>query len=150
MGRVILGILMLSLLGSAEIKVRCSRCTAGKEKLRCDYYVGQKGEKSHQDQCRIYAEYVDVDGAHAKAARYYLLAGDPGRAMVAARKALEQGQEYGREFLAIALWIEGRRDEALEEMARFKEHVPGHDYLQRDLKEIGRLYPEAKLELSPL
>jgi hypothetical protein len=131
---------------SAEIRAACSGCSIGKEKLQCDYYVAQRGDKSRQKECRIYAEYVDIDGAYPKAAWYYLLAGDPEKALEAVRKGLEQGREYGREFLAIALWISGKREEARRELATFRRKVPDHAYLKRDLETIGRLYPKAELE----
>ena len=131
---------------SAEIRVACSGCSIGKEKLQCDYYVAQRGDKSRQKECRIYAEYVDIDGAYPKAAWYYLLAGDPEKALEAARKGLEQGQEYGREYLAIALWISGKKEEAKRELATFRQRVAEHGYLGRDLEQVARLYPESGLE----
>ena len=138
--------LLIGLSSAAEIRASCSGCAIGKEKLQCDYYVAQRGDTSRREQCRIYAEYVDIDGAYPKAAWYYLLAGDVKKALNAAQKGLEQGQEYGREYLAIALWISGKKEEAKRELATFRQRVAEHGYLGRDLKQVARLYPESGLE----
>ena len=140
---------ILPVLGSlwgAELQVQCSGCSIGKEKLQCDYYVAQRGDRTRQEFCLTYAQYVDIDGAYPKAAWYYLLAGQPRKAEEAARKGLAQGQEYGREYLALALWLEGKRPEARKALERFLAAVPSHDYLVRDLEALTRLYPESGLE----
>jgi len=140
-------LLMASVWGSAaELHATCSGCSIGKEKLQCDYYVAGRGDKSRQEQCRIYADYVNIDGAYPKAAWYYLLAGVPQKALEAARKGLEQKQRYGREYLALALWITGKRKEAKKELGRFFSDVPKHDYFERDRKVLLALYPGKDLQ----
>jgi hypothetical protein len=148
MVRKVGGILLLLSVWSAgaEFKAACTGCSIGKEKLQCDYYVAQRGDKSRQEQCRIYAEYVDIDGAYPKAAWYYLLAGDVERARKAARKGVEQGQEYGREYLAMALWLLGEKDEAKRVLKLFFSNVPQHDYFERDRKTLQPLYPGRDLK----
>jgi tetratricopeptide (TPR) repeat protein len=143
MMRKIVGILLLLSAWSAgaEFKTSCTGCSMGKEKLQCDYYVAERGDKSRQEQCRIYAEYVNIDGAYPKAAWYYLLAGDVEKALETARKGVTQGQEYGGEYLAMALWIRGEREEAKKVLQRFFSAVPEHDYFDRDLKTLRALYP---------
>jgi hypothetical protein len=144
----IAGILLLLSVWSAgaEFKAACTGCSIGKEKLQCDYYVAGKGDRSRQEQCRTYAQYVDIDGAYPKAAWYYLLAGDPQKALTAARKGLEQGQSYGREYLAMALWISGERERARKELARFFAEVPSHGYFEEDRQVLRRIYPSKELQ----
>jgi hypothetical protein len=137
-------LLVLSAWGAAaEFQASCSGCSFGKEKVRCDYYVVKKGDRSRSGECRIYAEYVDIDGSYPKAAWYYLLAGDPAKARAAALKGLKQGQGYGREYLAFALWLEKREQEARTQLRRFFQEIPEHHYFRKDLETLKRLYPDA-------
>jgi len=140
--KICLGILMIfSGIEAGGIRPKCTGCSIGKEKLQCDYYVERNGDKTHQPECLTYAKYVDIDGAYPKAAWYYLLAGEFTRAEASARRALKQGQAYGGEYLALALWARGEKAAAREVMKRFYRDVPAHGYVEKDLRTMARLYP---------
>jgi hypothetical protein len=144
----ILWILMPAIfIGSAsEIRVSCAGCDAGKEKVRCDYYVVDRGEKSRRKHCLNYAKYVDIDGAYPKAAWYYLLAGKPQKAVGSARKGIAQGQEYARAYLAMALWILGKPREAENEwngLGNLRKKFGG---FLRERELLKRLYPDVDFQ----
>ena len=144
--KILWGTIVLLAGAQAGVQPRCSGCSIGKEKLQCDYYVERKADRAHQKECLTYAKYVDIDGAYPKAAWYYLLAGAFPRAEASARKALKQGQAYGGEYLAVALWAQGKRAEAKKAMKRFLRDVPQHEYLKKDLESLKRLYPKMGIE----
>ncbi|WP_042203758.1 hypothetical protein [Nitratifractor salsuginis] len=109
----------------------------------CDYHVGKLHNRSYQPSCLDYARYVDIDGAHAKAAWYYLLGNRPDMALRAARKALGEGQSYAAEYAWFALVIEGKAEETAKLM---KHHLPtiraiGKGFT-RDLDLMKTLYPK--------
>lgn len=119
----------------------CHGCSAGKLMLQCDYYVARKGDLSHRDDCAAYAEAVDVDGASAKAAWYYLLAGRPHQALDAARRALAVGQTFAAGYAAQAEMVLGYPRRALHFMAQFHEKVKDDTYFKKELITLRRLYP---------
>jgi hypothetical protein len=147
MFKVVSSLVVLATLGIAQTPpVHCTGCAVGKEKVQCDYYVARQADRSRQALCLRYAEYVDIDGAYPKAAWYYLLAGEPKRALQAADRGLAQGQVYAREYRAFALWLEGDQKEARKELRRFFRQITPHDYFEKDLATLRRLYPESHLE----
>ncbi len=127
-------------------RAHCVGCSVGKEKLQCDYYVARQADRSRQSFCLRYADYVNIDGAFPKAAWYYLLAGKPKRALEAADRGIAQKQEYAREYRALALWLLGHSDEARNELRSFFRTVTSHDYFDKDLETLRRLYPGRRLE----
>jgi hypothetical protein len=145
--KVFVFVVTLAVLGNAQTpQVHCVGCAVGKEKLQCDYYVARQADRSRQSLCRRYADYVNIDGAYPKAAWYYLLAGEPKRALQAADRGIDQKQAYAREYRALALWLEGDREAARKELRRFFRQVTPHDYFEKDLATLRRLYPESHLE----
>ena len=135
-------LMMFSAMQAADLNVSCRSCAAGKLMLQCDFYVAKEGKLEKQPLCEEYAKFVDIDGASAKAAWYYLLAGKPGKALDAAERALKIGQNYAYEYAAYALLLVGRKEEAQKAMKAFISKVGGDDYLQRDLDTLKRIYPE--------
>jgi hypothetical protein len=113
--------------------------------MLCDYHVAKCHDRSYQASCLDYAHYVDIDGAHAKAAWYYLLGGQPERALKAARKALAQGQSYAAEYAWLALMIQGKRQEADRVMKRYRPTLYAMPKaFDQDLMLTKILYPQIK------
>ena len=138
-------IFLISALQAADLNVSCRGCAAGKLMLQCDVYVAEAGHREKRSLCEKYAEIVDIDGASAKAAWYYLLAGKPEKALKAANRALKIGQNYAYEYAAYALLLLGKKEEARKAMKTFITKVGklgGESYFQKDFKTIKRLYPE--------
>ena len=129
-------------LSSANSVDGCRGCSAGRQMVQCDYYVGRRGEAEKQPLCEAYARYIDVDGMSAKAAWYYLLAGKPEEALKAAERALKIGQNFAGEYAAFALLIRGKKKEARKAMADFVSKVGKPDYLEKDIAVLQRLYPD--------
>jgi tetratricopeptide (TPR) repeat protein len=111
--------------------------------LQCDYYVLRKGDLSKREACEKYAESVDIDGASAKAAWYYLAAGKPEKALKAARKAISVGHRFAEGYAAQALAIMGDKPGAEAAFARFRQAVPDHGYFADEVAVLRRLYPDA-------
>ncbi len=139
--RTILMALMFSSLQAADRNVSCRGCAAGKLMLQCDVYVARQGDLSKRSYCEEYARVVDLDGASAKAAWYYLLADKPEEALQAAEKALRVGQDFAREYVAYALLMLGREQEAAEAMKKFLGKA-GDPYWKRDEGILRKLYPK--------
>ncbi|NPA28950.1 MAG: hypothetical protein GXO33_02055 [Epsilonproteobacteria bacterium] len=135
------GILCLSAVALWGASQGCKGCSAGKLMLQCDYYVARQGDLGRRDFCREYAKVVDIDGASAKAAWYYLLAGDADKAYDAARRATAIGQHYAAGYAAMALALKGERDEARRQMKKALEVLGRSDYFGRELTVLSRLYP---------
>jgi len=140
------GILLSLLLGGvslyAEVDPSCRGCASGKLMLQCDYYVVKQGKMEMRSACEKYAEIVDVDGASAKAAWYYLLAGKPDKAQSAAKRAVDLGQVYANEYLAYALLVKGGEDEAKAVMKKFRNGVEQRSFVKRDIEALAKLYPD--------
>ena len=109
--------------------------------IRCDYYVARRAVKEKQNECEIYARYLDRDGTHAKAAWYYLLAGRPEAALTAARRAMEAGQAYAAEYAVFALQILGRGSEADSLMNRYGDLIRSVGSFGQNRKTLTKLYP---------
>jgi hypothetical protein len=138
----IAAVLTLSLSAFAA-DASCKGCGAGKLMLQCDYYVARQGDLSKRHFCGEYARIVDVDGASAKAAWYYLLGGEPQKALDAALRAFDQGQTFAAGYVAQALAVLGRGDEAKNYMERFREVVEERDYFDKEVETLQRVYPNA-------
>ncbi len=96
--------------------------------------------------CRAYAQAVDIDGASAKAARYWLFGGRPEKALASSEKALKVGQNYAALYAAEALAILGRSDEAKRQWQRFVRKVPDHRYAFDDIDILKKLYPKVDFD----
>ena len=134
--------LMLSLpLFAADAS--CKGCGAGKLMLQCDYYVARQGDLSKRHFCEEYAQIVDVDGASAKAAWYYLLGGKPEKALDAAMRAYDQGQTFAAGYVAQALSVLGRGEEAKRYIEPFRKVVKERSYFAKEVNTLKKLYPDA-------
>ena len=128
--------------------VSCKGCAAGKLMLQCDYYVARGGDLSKRHYCEAYAKVVNLDGASAKAAWYYLLAGRPDAAYDAAKRAMDTGQHFAALYAALAEAMAGRKEAAAQLYKRFIEWVPDHGYARDRIATLAKLYPDA--DFSPL
>ncbi len=138
----IVAALMLSLpLFAADAS--CKGCGAGKLMLQCDYYVARQGDLSKRHFCEEYAQIVDVDGASAKAAWYYLLGGKPEKALDAAMRAYDQGQTFAAGYVAQALSVLGRGEEAKRYIEPFRKVVKERSYFTKEVNTLKKLYPDA-------
>ncbi|WP_353662058.1 hypothetical protein [Hydrogenimonas sp. SS33] len=133
-------LLILGILALQNSMAGCG-CGKGKLMLQCDYYVARLGDKSRQHLCEEYAKVVDIDGASAQAAWYYLLAGKPGKALAAARRAYDQGQTYAAGYMAEALLILGRDREAKRYRDIFVKRVKKRAYFDKEIEVLKKLYP---------
>ncbi len=120
----------------------CSGCDAGKLMLQCDYYVVKREDLSKTDFCREYADAVDSDGAHAKAARYYLLGREPQKALRAALQAIDEGQIYAAQYAAEASLIFDELKAAKLYMKMLKEKSVDLKGMKKDLELLGKIYPD--------
>ena len=136
-----IGWAVLGILALPDAMAGCG-CGKGKSMLQCDYYVARLGDKSRQGVCEAYAKVVDTDGAFAQAAWYYLLAGQPEKARRAARRALKQGQTYAAGYLAEALVVLGKSEEARRYRDIFEKTVPKHAYFAKEIGILKKLYPD--------
>jgi hypothetical protein len=142
----ILLVLVASYAFSQQSGASCKGCGAGKLMLQCDYYVVRKGDLSKRGYCAEYAKIVDIDGASAKAAWYWLLAGEPQKAYDAATKAYRQGQTFAAGYAAQALTILGDVAEAKRYAGIFMQNVPDRAYFDKELNVLKRLYPKVGFE----
>jgi len=126
---------------SAEVDPSCRGCASGKLMLQCDYYVVKQGKMEMRSACEEYAKIVDVDGASAKAAWYYLLAGKVDKALDAAERAIKIGHVYANEYLAYALLVRGKENEAKSAMEKFRSGVQQNSFVKRDIEALTKLYP---------
>jgi hypothetical protein len=134
-----------SILAADPASRSCPTCSAVKSSMLCDYHVGKRHDRSYQPSCLAYARYVDIDGAHAKAAWYYLLGNRPDLALSAARHALAEGQSYAADYAWFALAIEGKAEEAVTLLKRYLPtfRAIGKGFTQ-DLLLMKTLYPKAR------
>ncbi len=124
----------------------CSGCGAGKLMLQCDYYVVKNGDLDKTDLCREYADAVDNDGAHAKAARYYLLGREPQKALRAALRAIEEGQTYAAQYAAEASLIFNEFKAAGKYMSMLKKSGIEPWSLEKDLLALKKIYPDTDFD----
>ena len=140
--RILLPLLIGTLSLYAQIDPSCRGCASGKLMLQCDYYAVKQGKMEMRSACEKYAEIVNVDGASAKAAWYYLLAGSVDKAYDAAKRAIDLGQVYANEYMAYALLIEGKEEEAKRAMRLFRQGVKQNSFFRTDIKVLQKFYPE--------
>jgi len=131
----------------AGVDPSCRGCASGKLMLQCDHYVVKQGKMEMRSACEKYAEIVDVDGASAKAAWYYLLAGKVGKAHDAAKRAIELGQVFANEYMAYALLIQGKEKEAEEAMQLFRKGVAQHSFFKTDIASLQQFYPNVDFSI---
>ena len=143
---VFMPFIFLSLFLHAADETSCKGCAAGKLMLQCDYYVAKKGIMEKKHFCEAYAKIVDIDGAYAKAAWYYLLGENPAKALESAKRAISQGQVYANEYAAYALIILSKTDEAVSAMHRFRENIKEHGFVKRDISALQKVYPSVPFE----
>jgi len=125
----------------------CKGCAAGKLMLQCDYYVVRQGDVGKRHFCADYAKIVDIDGASAKAAWYWLLAGEPEKAFDAALRAYNQGQTFAAGYAAQALAVMGNADEAKKFLNKFLSAVRDRSYFEKEVATLEKLYPAKDLKI---
>ncbi|WP_456451449.1 hypothetical protein [Hydrogenimonas sp.] len=130
------------LLPAEHLEPSCKGCGAGKLMLQCDYYVARKGDLAKRHFCAEYAKIVDIDGASAKAAWYWLLAGEPDKAFDAALRAMKVGHDFAAGYAAQALVALGNAEEAKRYMARFRRTVKERGYFKKEVSTLSKLYPD--------
>ncbi|BDY12453.1 hypothetical protein [Hydrogenimonas cancrithermarum] len=121
----------------------CKGCSVGKLMLQCDYYVKRQGDLTKQHYCKAYAESVDIDGARAKAAWYFLLAGEPKKALASAKNALKHGHDFAAEYAALASAVLGDSRGAKRYISYFLERVKNGDYVKEDIGVLRKIYGSA-------
>ena len=121
----------------------CSGCSAGKLMLQCDYYVKQRGDVSKSGFCEQYADAIDSDGTHAKAAWYYLLGQKPEKAQRSAIAALEEGQTYAAEYAAEASVIFREYEAARKYMKMLPKDFSKKEHFRKNIELLSRIYPTA-------
>ncbi|MRI84170.1 MAG: hypothetical protein C6I00_07095 [Nitratiruptor sp.] len=138
--RLSLLILPLWLLGAP-----CSKCELNKAEMVCNFYVAQKADRSKAVHCKEYADYLDSTKVYGKAAWYYLLGLQPKRAVEAAKRAVQMGESYAKEYMALGYWLVGEKGKAREVLQGFK----ANELTKRDREIIERLY-NTKINLEEL
>ena len=111
--------------------------------MRCDYYVVKKGELSKRCFCADYAARADQDGAAGRAAWYWLLSGEPKKALRSVKNALVAHHDYAAEYGAFAAIVLHDRKTARKYWQRFKKSVVNWQYALEDKRVVEKLYPTA-------
>ncbi len=132
MMRLFLAIIPIFLVASP-----CTKCNLNKDQMKCEYYVAKMGDTSRQDSCKRYAEYLDETKVYGRASWYYLLGGEPKKAIEAGKKALAMGERYAGAYVAEGLIILGKRSEA-------KKYRQKSINMQKDIEILKRLYKDVK------
>ncbi|MFK5881356.1 MAG: hypothetical protein QM482_03995 [Sulfurospirillum sp.] len=133
-------IVFLLVVSSESIEIKCKGCSAGKDMVKCDYYVVKQHNLTYQRSCLAYAQYIDMDGMYAKAAWYYLLGGDKQKAKKSATKALREGYHYAAEYKGFADLLVGNQKEAQKALIFFRNKVKNIDYAKRDIEIMKYIY----------
>ncbi len=115
-------------------------CVVSRDMIKCDYYVGQKFDKSHQKECLNYAKSISKDAKFAKSSWYFLLGGDIKNAKINAKKALKIGHNYAAEYLGMAYMLENDIKNAKKEFNFFKHKVKQSGYIKKDLDILKHIY----------
>ena len=115
-------------------------CVVSRDMIKCDYYVGQKFDKSHQKECLNYAKSISKDAMFAKSSWYFLLGGDIKNAKINAKKALKIGHNYAAEYLGMAYMLENDIKNAKKEFNFFKHKVKQSGYIKKDLDILKHIY----------
>ncbi|WP_457597357.1 hypothetical protein [Hydrogenimonas sp.] len=126
---------------------QCRGCAAGKLMLQCDYYVVRGGDLAKRHFCEEYAKVVDIDGASAKAAWYWLLAGKPEKALDAAKRAMAAGQTFAAGYAAQASVMLKKPREAKSYLEKFRAIGTDRSYFRDEVAKLRRLYPNYEWEV---
>ncbi len=116
-------------------------CAASRAKMRCDYYVVKKGDRSKRAFCADYANRADLDGAAGRAAWYWILAGKPDKALASVRAAIKAHHMYAAEYGAFASMMKGNQKEGMAYWRLFIHSVRSHRYAYKDRTIVEKLYP---------
>ena len=115
-------------------------CTASKNMMKCDYYVGLKHDKTHQKECIDFAKIRDKNFVYGSAARYYLIGGDLKDAKEAAKKAVKIGQNYAYEYLGLAYLMEKKIEKAKKAFSKLK--IKDKKYMKKDIDILSSIYKD--------
>ncbi len=133
--------LMPFILNGADMPV-CDKCTASKAFMRCAYYVGEKGDRTHQHACLLYARTLLEGESPGRASWYFILGGDFDQAIAAAKEALTRGEYFAYESLGEAYLLKGMQQEAKAAFAKLTT-LPGYEtFIQAHLQTLQKLYPQ--------
>jgi len=135
--KILMLILPLFLLGA-----QCSKCDLNKMQMRCEYYVGLKGDMSKTSYCESYADYLDETKVYGKASWYHLLAKNPEKAIQSAKKALKFGEEYAKEYMAIGYMVTGDKKKAKELFGS----ISPNPIVDKDFETVKRIYNDFNIE----
>lgn len=139
-------ILPLFLLAADKV---CTKCALNRAQMKCEYYVGLKGDVSEAKECRNYADYLKSTKVYGKAAWYYLLAKEPAKALEAAKRAVKMGENYAYEYMAEAQLVLQKPKEAKRSFALFEKSVGNSDFFTSKhfatLKKIYKNFDEKAL-----
>ncbi|BBG66351.1 hypothetical protein NNO_1648 [Hydrogenimonas sp.] len=137
--------MQVSVLSAGE--PNCSGCDTAKLMLQCEYYVKIKGDLSKKSFCEEYADAVDNDGSHAKAAWYYLLGGKPDRALPAAKLAIDEGQIYAAEYAAEASLFFNEYKAAKTYIKMLRKSGMEPQNFRKNLELLKKIYPDTDFDL---
>ena len=140
LAKVFVTVSFLSILWASESTL--SACSTCKTMVGCDYYVAKKGDIGKRALCAEYAESIDMDGSSARAAWYWLLAGESAKALSSAKRAVETGQSYAAGYAAMALLLQGQRESALDLLRRYRKEISFGGGWIKELDILQRLYPD--------
>ncbi|BCD60982.1 MULTISPECIES: hypothetical protein [unclassified Nitratiruptor] len=119
----------------------CTKCNLNKSQMKCEYYLIQKGDTSKAKECVFYADYLDQTKVYGKASWYYLLALKPKKAIEAAKKAIQMGENFAYEYLGDAYLILGDEEAAKKSYQLFKQKVGNtHFFVMHNFKILRRIY----------
>ncbi len=130
-------VVLISATSLWSISCRCA--ASSKDLARCEYYVKEKFDLTHQKNCLDYAD-ATIDALPAKAAWYYILGGNTKKAKESIEKALKLNQYFALEYLAIVLAIEKDYQNARKVFEEFKKKVKKHTFVKKDLETVKKIY----------
>ncbi|WP_281951621.1 hypothetical protein [Nitrosophilus kaiyonis] len=147
MKKLLLFILPLFIFASDKV---CTKCNLNKAQMKCNYYVAKKGDTSKVNECKFYADYLNSTKVYGKAAWYYLLSKEPTKALEAAKKAVEMGENYAYEYMAEAQLLLKKPKEAKKSFTNFKKSVGDNTFFTSKhfaiLKKIYKNFNENELQ----
>ncbi|WP_200762833.1 hypothetical protein [Nitrosophilus alvini] len=125
------------------------KCDLNKSELRCNYYVVKKGDTTKQKFCGEYAAYLEKTEVYGKASWYYLVGGEPEKAIETGTKALKSGEHYAAEYIADAYLIEGDVDKAKKYYSHFAKNVSQRNFfINRNFAILERIYKKFDAKLA--
>jgi len=129
------------LFGAQSAKKSCSMCALNKTQLKCDYYVDKNGDASKIRFCKEYADYLADSKIYGKAAWYYLLSKETGKAIKSSLDAIRLHELFAYEYLTFAYLINNDLKKASLSYLKLKKNVKNIDFfIHKDLKTLSRLY----------